>query len=597
MRRVTALAVGAFVLALSPRADAITYTWTGGGGANTNWSKGANWGGQAPANGEGGVALVFPALLAPYASNNDRTGLEVISLQVTTQLGTGSYAFTGNPIGLVGLATMDSPGSGNPNLEWQIPLALSGDVTLITQGRQTRLRAPIDLGNSVLTLNANGDIFLSGDVGGAGALVKNGGSALTLAGANTYTGVTTVSGGAVYLSTAAGLGSPMGGTRFNGGVLSFFASSTAVLGEPLVFAGGGIATYGMPTLAGPVTIETLTRVDNFTADTFVTISGAIAGAGRLRKSGPGVLRLAAANNSYSGATDVDAGTLQLDGHLGSTEPLVVGPGAILTGNGSSAGRISVQNGAFLSPGTSPGSLSSAGLTLNDEATFVVEIDGPTPVTQFDTVASSGSIALGGAALDVELGYAPAAGAELRLISNTQAPAQPVGGTFDGLAEGATFTAGAATFGITYKGGDGNDVVLVAGATPVRTATPTASVKVSPATATMTSSAATPTATRTPNSASPTATRTATVAVATPTPSPTPTPTRTRTATRTPSSLCLGDCDDSDAVTVDELVLGVRLKLYAGRPSQHCPNYDSNGDDLVTKGELFDAVDLALKGCG
>src|ERR1051326_3225033 len=40
---------------------------------------------------------------------------------------------------------------------------------------------------------------------------------------------------------------------------------------------------------------------------------------------------------------------------------------------------------------------------------------------------------------------------------------PVVGTFAGLPEGATFKAGSYTYWITYKGGDGNDVVLTAGA--------------------------------------------------------------------------------------------------------------------------------------
>ena len=46
-----------------------------------------------------------------------------------------------------------------------------------------------------------------------------------------------------------------------------------------------------------------------------------------------------------------------------------------------------------------------------------------------------------------------------------AGSQPVQGTFKELVEGATFTQNGVLFKITYKGGDGNDVVLTVLGTP------------------------------------------------------------------------------------------------------------------------------------
>jgi len=77
---------------------------------------------------------------------------------------------------------------------------------------------------------------------------------------------------------------------------------------------------------------------------------------------------------------------------------------------------------------------------------------------------------------------------------------------------------------------------------------------------------------------------------------TPTPTATLTATPTPTTTaipCVGDCDNSGTVTVDELVRGVSLVLGNGVP---CPQFDANDDGTVTVDELLTAVNNALHGC-
>jgi len=59
--------------------------------------------------------------------------------------------------------------------------------------------------------------------------------------------------------------------------------------------------------------------------------------------------------------------------------------------------------------------------------------------------------------------------------------------------------------------------------------------------------------------------------------------------------CAGDCDGSGSVTVDELVHGVAIALErAGIAS--CASLDTDGDALVSIGELVAAVDRALGGC-
>jgi hypothetical protein len=133
----------------------------------------------------------------------------------------------------------------------------------------------------------------------------------------------------------------------------------------------------------------------------------------------------------------------------------------------------------------------------------------------------------------------------------------------------------------------------------RTATP-------PATATSTSTAVqTPSATHTPiSSVSPSATRTGSVLSATATATPpatatsssTPAPTTpgAPTATRT-ARPCVGDCDSSGAVGIDELLTMVNIAL--GRvPVSACTAGDADGNGRIDIAELLKAVNSALAGC-
>jgi hypothetical protein len=81
--------------------------------------------------------------------------------------------------------------------------------------------------------------------------------------------------------------------------------------------------------------------------------------------------------------------------------------------------------------------------------------------------------------------------------------------------------------------------------------------------------------------------------------PTPTPTETGpipTATpTTPPTGCVGDCDGSGAVTVDEIVTMVNIALGT-QPVGNCLAGDSDGSNTITVDEILSAIQNALNGC-
>lgn len=92
----------------------------------------------------------------------------------------------------------------------------------------------------------------------------------------------------------------------------------------------------------------------------------------LVKQGAGTMELTAVS-TYTGATDVQAGRLKVNGTLGATA-VTVASGASLGGNATIGGAITVASGGLLEPGASAGTINAgAGVILN--GTLKVELDG------------------------------------------------------------------------------------------------------------------------------------------------------------------------------------------------------------------------------
>ena len=114
--------------------------------------------------------------------------------------------------------------------------------------------------------------------------------------------------------------------------------------------------------------------------------------------------------------------------------------------------ISAGSGA-VAPGKSPGRLFSGSIVFTSNTTFEVELNGTT-ADAFDQLAVTGTVNLGGARLQITADAALPPG-PWTIIDNDGN--DPIVGTFEALDEHQLPSA--ASTPITYRGGDGNDVVI------------------------------------------------------------------------------------------------------------------------------------------
>ncbi|MGH6734975.1 MAG: autotransporter-associated beta strand repeat-containing protein [Methyloceanibacter sp.] len=301
-------------------------------------------------------------------------------------------------------------------------------------------------GGGNIDTSAFGATF-SGIIGGSGQLTKTANSALTLTNTNTYTGTTNIDEGALMLS---GIGSIANSSVNVAGGAAFDISGLTGIGASIQGLGG----------SGDVDLGD--KILNVTAGSG-DFSGAIDGAGGGLTLSGGTQTLSG-NNTYTGNTTINGGTLLVEGSIDDSALTTVGNGGTLGGNGAT-GNVTVNNGGTLAPGASAGILSTLNVVMTAGASFSIELDGTTAGTGYDQLDVEGTVSLGGATLDASLGFAPGAGDQFIIIDNdgstADGTADPVQGTFDGLAQGAEFLIGNRFFIIDYAGGDGNDVELTA----------------------------------------------------------------------------------------------------------------------------------------
>lgn len=355
------------------------------------WSHGSNWSGGAIAN-----AADQSATFAV-----DVTAARFVNLDTARTLGSLSFADANTNTAGAWIIT-NSP----------LTLQVSSGVPVIAAT------------NCVATLA----LILSG----ASGFTKVGAGTLVLAGANDYTGATTVNDGALRVAHALGLGAVASGTAINNGTAARLElSGDVTVTEPLTLACKASAAGNVPAVVNVAGTNTLAGTINLTTGgsfwTFEPTGGKLFITGTttnstttnvrtiwLRGTAEGEWRSAIANsaadlgtavrkddagtwtlsgtNIYTGNTVVSNGTLLVNGTITGGAVTVVG--GVLGGTGTITAPVTVAAGAKFVPGASIGTLSlSNTLTLSSGSATMVEINAET--LAHDSVPGLTSVNFGG----------------------------------------------------------------------------------------------------------------------------------------------------------------------------------------------------------
>ena len=306
--------------------------------------------------------------------------------------------------------------------------SIGGAGRIVNSGEATAVLA-LGYGDESSTFAGS---LVDGD--GVLSLDKIGAGTLTLTGTNSYSGKTSVRAGTLVIGSA--------------GALSINTVIDLADGTTLSFQGVSGRFTNVIRFSG---VED--PVIDVTSGT-VTLAGVISGGGFLTKTGDGTLALTA-SETYTGATTVAAGTLEVDGSIAASSLTTVsaavsGGSAVLAGTGT-VGALAVDYGT-VAPGTAAApvaTLTAQGdVSFTGNSTYAVTVDG----SGASRLAATGKATLAGtvSANLLSSASAPTAGTRYTILS---ASGGLGGTTFGGL---LTYGFGGLSAFLTY---DADDVYL------------------------------------------------------------------------------------------------------------------------------------------
>lgn len=238
-------------------------------------------------------------------------------------------------------------------------------------------------------------------------LIKTGSGVLTLSGANTYSGLTSIISGTVRISHPNALGSITSGTTVSNGAALDLGGTNYTSAEPLTINGNGIsgggsilnssvatATFGgiitlgsNSSIAGGNGLINISNTGTITGSGFaLTLGGAQGGVltsilgtgtGKLIKTDAGTWTLAG-GNTFSGGTTLNQGTLNINNPraLGTVAgTFTINGGAINNTSGATIvtlNYVQLWNGDFTFLGSNPLNLGNGAVTCNANRQVTVD---------------------------------------------------------------------------------------------------------------------------------------------------------------------------------------------------------------------------------
>ncbi|MEI6713748.1 MAG: autotransporter-associated beta strand repeat-containing protein, partial [Verrucomicrobiota bacterium] len=280
--------------------------------------------------------------LGALASSN--TG-GLSKLGVGTLTLTGSNAFTGTATlyaGTLALANSNALAGGGS-------LTFAGGTLQYSSANTTDYSSRIiasTLGAIALDTNGQGVSYAGNlSVSNTAGLIKVGAGTLTLSGSNSYTGVTTLSGGTLKLNSVNALAG-MGSLTFSGGTLLYGTGITT-----------DVSSRIFNSIVGPITVDTNGQLVSYTSSIDSSNTSG------LTKLGAGTLALTGLN-AFSGTVNVFAGTLSVSSvsNVGLSDGGLGNSGAGVTVNLGNAGGVT-------------GTLEYTGSSANSTKPFVLATGG------------------------------------------------------------------------------------------------------------------------------------------------------------------------------------------------------------------------------
>jgi fibronectin-binding autotransporter adhesin len=493
--------LGAVNLAVGTTGRTVTLNTTGGstviGGTIANGSTGA-----------GGLTKTGASALTLSGSNtySGTTTLTAGNLILANDnaLGTSVLALNGGTVqsntartfsnAVSALATSTIGGASNLTFTGTTTNNVAGPVTVNITNTGTTMFGAVNLGvgttGRTMTFHTTGgSTVIGGTIAngstGAGGLTKTGASALMLSGNNTYSGTTTVTAGNLILAHNGALGTSLlalnGGSVQGDGTARSLGNSVSLLANSTIGGASDLTFTGTTTnnVAGPVTVNitntgtTILGAVNLGAGTTgrtvtfnttggsAVIGGTIAngstGAGSLVKSGTGSLTLAA-NNSYTGTTTINAGTVRVGdgGTTGLVSSRIVNNGALAFNRSNALAYSGTVSGT--------GSLTQAGtgaLTLSGSNSYsgVTTIASGTLIKAHNNALGTGVVVVEGGVFFINSG-----------ITATNNTVTLAGGEYERALAGGSNLANSVNATSSFSGGNADTAARILAGTLTTTGT-------------------------------------------------------------------------------------------------------------------------------